>query len=96
MKELAKAEQIKIAVKAIMEHRSELPSTESWLESLSYCKDDGQFHKVGAPICDAIVLPNCSLLFPNEPFKNMKTFLVEIGIPVNTVYHAAKTSHVFV
>lgn len=75
MKELSKANQIAIAVKAFEGHKDKLPATEDWLRSLSYCKDNNkEFKKVGLPICDAIIFPKCPLLFPKEPFKSMKRF----------------------
>ena len=51
---------------------------------------------MGVPICDAIVLPKCPLLFPTEPFKGMKAFFKRMGIPVKDVYQAANPDCVFI
>lgn len=72
MKELAEASQIKLIAEAFKDHKAKLVTTEDWLESLSYCKTDDEFIKVGVPICDAIVLPMCPLLFKNKPFEEMR------------------------
>jgi hypothetical protein len=64
--------------------------------SLEYCKANDNFIKVGEPICDAIVLPMCPLLFKENPFKSMKEFLIEQGIHVKSVYKGVKKDTVFV
>ncbi len=38
--------------------------TEDWLQSLDYCGNNGEFKKLGEPICDAIIIPKCLHLFP--------------------------------
>ena len=59
-----------------MTHKDKLVTTEEWLKLLACYKSDGTFEKVGEPICDAIILPKCKFLFPKEPFKSMKAFLI--------------------
>ena len=72
MKEIAQGEQIALVAAAFSEHKSKLVTTEDWLRSLEYCKSNSEFIKVGVPICDAIVLPRCPLLFKEKPFESMK------------------------
>jgi hypothetical protein len=83
-------------VDAFNEHKDKLVNTEDWLHSLAYCKSTDEFQKVGRPICDAIVLPKCPLLFPETPFKSMETFLIQHGIHVKSVYQAVKKDCIFV
>jgi hypothetical protein len=76
MKELEQARQIELVANGFVAHKDKLMTTEAWLESLACYKTYDEFVKVGVPICDAIVLPKCSLLFKDEPFKAMKKFLI--------------------
>jgi hypothetical protein len=96
MKELERARQIELIAKAFVEYKDKLVTTEDWLNSLSCYKSNEEFTKVGVPICDAIVLPRCPLLFTNEPFKEMKKFLIEEGLHVKLVYKGVRKGTVFV
>lgn len=96
MKELEQGRQVELVANAFVENKDKLVTTEDWLRSLSYCKTDDEFMKVGAPICDAIVLPKCPLLFTKEPFNEMKKFLIEEGLHVKLVYQGVRKDTVFV
>lgn len=86
MKEIAKGEQTKLIAEAFVENKDQVNATEDWLQSIKYCKANDEFIKIGMPICDAIVLPKCPLLFKEKPFQAMKEFLIEEGIHVKSVY----------
>jgi hypothetical protein len=71
MKEVSKAKQIDTAVQSFKSLKDNLVTTEEWLASLAYCKADDEFKKIGDPLCDAIVIPKCPLLFDfsKDPYK---------------------------
>ena len=53
-------------------NKGNLLVVENWLESLAFrFKRDSPYTKVGPPICDAIILPSCPLIF-GEDGHNLK------------------------
>ena len=66
-----------------------LMTVEKWLLELRlYQTEEFELTRVGPPICDAIVLPFCPLVFgvnQAEHNANMKIFLVSHKIPVKQI-----------
>ena len=56
-------------------------TTEEWLHQIQAeeCCYGGNedFKRVGGPICDAIILPKCNLLFRDHKYSDYRSFLVQ-------------------
>lgn len=66
------------------ENKACLAKVEKWLLELKEkFSSAGKLTKIGAPICDAIILPRCTLLFgeSKKHNSNMEAFLKEF-LPV--------------
>lgn len=73
-KEIAKSSQIRLATDTVKANKAKLVTTESWLETLAYCKYEDDFKKVGKPFCDGLNIPKCSILFDKKPYKQVMQF----------------------
>ena len=62
---------------------------EGWLLKLKdYQTEAFELTRLGVPICDAIILPLCPLVFGEDKkqhYSNMKTFLLSHKIPVKNI-----------
>ena len=78
--------QRKVSKALFKEHKKMLMTIEKWLLKLrSYQTEGFELTRVGPPICDAIILPFCPLVFGVNQAQhnaNMKIFLVGHKIPV--------------
>lgn len=95
-KEIAKSSQIRLATDTVKANKAKLVTTESWLETLAYCKSEDDFKKVGKLFFDGFNIPKCSMLFNKKPYKQIMQFFKKYGIYINSVSPSHYPGFIFV